>query len=171
MPSRRSVPGTFPVSTVSPVQSSTSSTIWKAIPSEPAEGRVAAAEDARGREQRAGLQRAALEVRVDGRLGIVPLAALHRLAAGERERRVGEDDDLLADRRAAASTAKARAKRWSPAAFAASAPCAVQAAARPRRKCGAVDDVVVDQRGHVHELDGHALGHRRRALRARDERT
>ena len=34
-----------------------------------------------------------------------------------------------------ARRANAAANRWSPAAFAASAPCAVQAAARPRRRC------------------------------------
>src|SRR5581483_10507925 len=66
-----------------------------------------AAEQAGGLEQLPGLQRAALEVGVDGGVRVVPLAALQRLAAGEREAGVGEDAD--------------------------GGPCAVQAAARPRR--------------------------------------
>ena len=48
-------------------------------------------------------------------------------------------------------------------ALAGSAPCSVQAAARPRRTSRAVDDVVVHERRHVHELDRDALRDRRRA--------
>ena len=74
-----------------------SSAIWKAIPSAspnaPRCRRRARAEQARGLEELPGLQRAALEVRLDGRIRVVRLAALHRLAAREAERGVGEQRD------------------------------------------------------------------------------
>src|SRR6266498_1308319 len=56
---------------------------------------AAAAEQARGLEQFPRLQRASFEVALDGRVRVVRLHALERLAAGERERRVGEDPNRL----------------------------------------------------------------------------
>ena len=53
--------------------------------------RFAAAEHAGRFEQLRRLQRAALDVGVNGRLGVVPLPALHGLAAHEAERRIRED--------------------------------------------------------------------------------
>ena len=92
VPSRRSVPGTFPVSIVSPAQSSTSSAIWNAIPSRRPYSR--SRRRARTRlEELPRLEGAALQVVVDRRVGIVALAALHRLAAREGERRLGQHDD------------------------------------------------------------------------------
>ena len=91
VPSRRSVPGTLPVSIVSPVQSRMSSAIWNAIPSSRPYSPLAAAEQARRLEQLPRLERAALEIGLDRRLGIVALPPLQRLAAREREARVGEN--------------------------------------------------------------------------------
>ena len=85
IPSRRSVPAIFPVSTVWPAQSRQSSVIWNAMPSArpnaPSSARPAA-EQAGGLEELRGLERAALEVLLDGRVGAAPLAALERLARG-----------------------------------------------------------------------------------------
>ena len=75
MPLRRSVPGIFPVSSVSPTQSRQSSTIWNAIPS----ARPNAPSCGLFRPEQAGLeelrrlQRAPLDVRLDARLRLVPL--------------------------------------------------------------------------------------------------
>ena len=82
----------------------------------------AAAEPARRLEELARLQRAALDVRLDGRRRVVRLRPLQRLAAREAERGVGEDLDRLgvAGR---ASAPRTRARRGSrPVARAASAP-------------------------------------------------
>src|SRR5207244_10785273 len=53
----------------------------------------AAAEQARRLEQLRRLQRAAFQVSLDRRVGIVLLALLHRFASGETERGVGKDLD------------------------------------------------------------------------------
>src|SRR5207244_659849 len=56
--------------------------------------RAGAAAEQTGRlEQLPRLEAAALEVRLDRRVGIMSLCTLHRLAAGETERRLGEDRD------------------------------------------------------------------------------
>ena len=112
-PSRRSVPATLPVSIVSPEQSRMSSAIWKAMPSlrpkrpsvppEPSEQAAS--------KSFAGLERAAFEVRLHRRVGIVALAPLHRLAAREAERGVCEHGDGASTSPSAASSANARAKR------------------------------------------------------------
>ena len=111
VPSRRSVPAILPVSIVAPEQSRTSSAIWNAMPSARPYSPRAAAEPARGLEELPGLERAALEVRLDGRRRVVRLRALQRLAAREAERRVGEDRDRARRRRSRCSSANARAKR------------------------------------------------------------
>ena len=87
-----------------------SSAIWNAIPRRQAVLAASAAEQARRLEQLPGLERAPLEVVLDRRVRVVALAPLHRLAARERERRVGEHGDALGVA-VSASTAKARAKR------------------------------------------------------------
>ena len=134
VPSRRSVPGTFPVSTVSPVQSSTSSTIWNAIPSN---------------RPKVGLPPPSTQAAANSD----PVFNAHRsryastLVVGSfRWRRCNASPRASASDASARTTtcsrepvrarrANAAANRWSPAAFAASAPCAVHAAARPRRRC------------------------------------
>ena len=92
-----------------------------------------ATEDARGLEELPGLERAALEVVVDRRVGIVALAPLHCLAARERERGVRQHGDgaRIARRRQAPRTPGRTGSRRPP--CAASSPCSLQAAARPRR--------------------------------------
>ena len=154
VPSRRSVPAILPVSTVSPAQSRMSSAIWNAMPSARPNSPSGPppAEQARGLEQLPRLQRAPLEVRLDGRVRVVRLRALHRLAAREAERRVGEHRhrSRVAGRRQLGEGAREqvvarRARGGRP-------------VARPGRgaaapELGAVDQVVVDERRHVHELD------------------
>ena len=56
---------------------------------------TAAAEEARGLEELARLQGAPLEIALDRRIRVVRLAALQSLAAGEAQRRVGEQLDGL----------------------------------------------------------------------------
>src|SRR5262249_38497981 len=60
---------------------------------EPERAELRIPELARGLEQLPGLQRAALEVGLDRRFGIVRLATLHRLAARERQGSLGEQRD------------------------------------------------------------------------------
>ena len=77
-----------------------------------AERRVAAgAEQAGGLEELPGLERAALEVGVDRRLGTACLRALQRLAARERRGRRRRARRRRAESPVAASSAKAHAKR------------------------------------------------------------
>src|SRR6266545_1271146 len=128
---------------------------------------VPAAEQARGLEELRRLQRAALEVRVDGRVGIVALPLLHRLAADEAERRVGQDldggdvtrcgelgertcEEVVAGGAGDSDTVRGPDRR-------ASAP-----------QLGAVDQVVVDERREVKQLDRDA-GRERRLARRREE--
>ena len=113
VPSRRSVPATLPVSIVWPVQSRMSSTIWNTMPrfAPNSPQRLAAAEHASRLEELRGLQRATLEVGVDARGRVVALPPLHRLAAHEAERRVGEDLHGARGRPRSDSSANARAKR------------------------------------------------------------
>ena len=96
-------------------------------------GVAARAEQARGLEELPGLERAALEVGVDRRLRVVRLAALHRLAAREREARVGErrDRGRVARRPRARRTRTRRGSRRPTSA--ASGPKTDQAAGAPRR--------------------------------------
>ena len=154
VPSRRSVPATLPVSIVSPEQSRMSSAIWNAIPRlSPNVPSVAArAERAGSLEELPRLERAALEVGLDGRVGVVQLAPLHRFAAGEAEARIREHRDgvdvalggeLGEGPREEVVAGRARG---------------IGAVLGPGRRpaapdCGAVDQVVVDERRHVHELD------------------
>ena len=124
---------------------------------ERAELGAAAAEDARGLEELAGLQRAAQQVLVDGRVGPEGLPALERLAAGERERGLGEHRDArrvpgrgeLGERpREEVVAGRLRG------AVAVLGPRGRAAAAQ----VGAVEQVVVDERRHVDELDRGAGG-------------
>ena len=137
-----------------------SSTIWNEIAEQPAVVAAAAAEQARRLEQLAGLEGAALEVALDRRVGVVALAALQRLAAGERERCLGEDRD---GRDVAAGGELREGARED---VVARSPGSVGPVGRPGRGLAAphassVDQVVVDQRRHVDELDRRPGGDRR----------
>jgi len=90
VPSRRSVPAIFPVSIVVPEQSGTSSAIWKATPSASVLARAPSQAGMLPRE-RARLQRAALDVRLDRGRRIVRLRALQRLPRASASGRVGEN--------------------------------------------------------------------------------
>ena len=165
MPSRRSVPAIFPVSIVEPAQSRTSSAIWKATPSATPYSPEPPPSAAGRLEERAGLQGAALDVGLDRRRRVVRLRALERLAAREPQGRVGERRDRLGvagrgelGERARKEVVAGRAGRI----------CAVD---RPGGRLAApevraVDQVVVDERRHVHELDRDAGGERRLVARA-----
>ena len=127
-------PAILPVSIVSPAQSRMSSAIWNAIPSSrpnsplPPPSRHAASNSF----PVLSAQRSRYASTVVSR--VVALAALHRLAARERERRVGEHRDG-ARRRPSPRARRRRARRGSrrpP--CAASAPCA-----RPGRGAAATD--------------------------------
>ena len=130
--------------------------------------RPARAERAGRLEELPRLQRAALEVRLDGRVRVVELAPLHRLAAGEAEARVGEHRDgadvavggelgegageeVVAGRAGGAGAVRGPGGRLA------------------RDVPGAVDQVVVDERRHVHELDGDAGRDRAARVRGRAE--
>ena len=173
VPSRRSVPGIFPVSCVCPAQSRMSSAIWNARPSatpyRPSDSSPPEPSRHAASISFAGLEQAALEVRVDRRVGIVRLQLLHRLAAREAERRVGERPHRLVVARLREDAERAgvevvtRRLRG------------VRAVHRPRsRKAAAqartVDEVVVDERRHVHHLDRHSGRDRRLAPRGRGSR-
>ena len=58
-----------------------------------------------------------------------------------------------------ASSANARENSRSPVAVAMSRPADATTVGRPRRRSARVEHVVVDQRGRVHELDGHGSAH------------
>ena len=147
--------------------------IWKAIPSEsPNVPRCrqpcARAEQARRLEELSGLQAATLQVRLDGRIRIVRLAALHRLAAREAERGVREQRD-----RVRVPCHRQLVERPGEQVVA-GRPRGGRAVGRPGRgaaaaELGAVDQVVVDERGHVHELDRDPRGHGRRSSGRRGE--
>src|SRR5436305_5281590 len=116
---------------------------------------AAAAEQARRLEQLPRLERAALEVTLDARFGVVRLRALERLAPRERERRARQD----ADRGVVAGARQLRERAGEE--VVAGRPRRGRPVARPR--CGAaaavlgpVDQVVVDERRRVDELDGRA---------------
>ena len=127
-----------------------------------------AGEAARGLEQLRRLEAAALEVALDRGLRVEGLAALERLAAGEADGRVGEDVDLR--RRsgagelgeAACEEVVARGHRGRAAVHVPDGRAAVA-------QLGAVNEVVVNERGHVHELHGNRLGKRGRRVRRRCE--
>ena len=136
---------------------------------EGAEALVPRGEQAGRLEQAPRLERAPLEVRVDRRVGVVELPPLHRLAAREVDRGRREDPDalLVAGRgelgeRAREQVVAARERRG-------------RAVRRPRRGAAApelrrVEDVVVDERGHVEELHRRRGRERRRRVeRGREE--
>ena len=137
-----------------------SSAIWKAIPRLSPKGaeRAARAQRARGLEELPGLQRAALEVGRDRRVRVVALPALQRLAAREAETGVGEHGDGTAvalggelREGGGEEIVAGRARR-------------LVAVRGPHRRVSpadgrAVDQVVVDQRRQVHELDCDSRSH------------
>src|SRR5581483_415123 len=121
---------------------------------------AAGAEQAGRLEQLAGLERAALEVGLDRGGGIVHLPTLQRLTAGEAEAGVGEvlDGVRVAGRGELAERAREQ--------VVAGGERGVGAERRPGRRraaahARAVDEVVVHECRHVHELDGDAGGERR----------
>ena len=146
------MPGTFPVSIVSPLQSRTSSAIWNAIPSSLPYSPLPPPEHARGLEQLSRLERAALEIVLDRRVGVVTLSALHRLTASERERCVCEHRDGARIARRSEHGERPREEVVA---------CRLRrllTVLAPRRCMTAtdrrsVDQVVVDERRHVDELD------------------
>ena len=149
-----------------------SSAIWKAIPSaspnSPEVPVAAAAEQAGGLEQLPGLERAAGEIVLDARVRVVGLRALQRLAAGEGERRAGE---ALHGRAVAGRSELGEGPREQVVAGRARG---LGAVARPGRLAAApvvslVDQVVVDERRHVHELDRRAGRERRLAWTGGEE--
>src|SRR5712692_2144315 len=105
---------------------------------------AAAAEHASGFEELAGLQRTALEIRLHGRVRVVRLAPLQRLATRKAERGVREQSNSLAiagrsqlGERAGEEVVAGRARR-------------IRAVGRPSRgtpaaEFGAVDQVVVNE--------------------------
>ena len=137
VPSSRSVPRALPVRSGGPATSRTSSSSWKArpisAPKRAAAPRSSRPDQAGALEQRRGLQPAALEVALLGDRGVEGVVALGELAAGERDRGVGEQLDrarVAVPRRAAA---KAREKSRSPAATARSRPEVAATVGWPRR--------------------------------------
>src|SRR5205807_7577203 len=103
-------------------------------------------------EQLPRLERAALEVRLDARRGVSSLRPLQRLAAREAERRVGEDLDRLS------VAGRAQLREGAGEKIVAGRARGGRAVDRPGgglapAEMGAVDQVVVDKRRHVHELD------------------
>src|SRR5206468_6467669 len=62
---------------------------------EPERVQAAATEPAGGLEELPGLEGAPFEVGVDGRVRVMPLAALQRFAAGETEDGVGKQRDVV----------------------------------------------------------------------------
>ena len=122
--------------------------------------RVPAAERTGGGEQGAGLERAPLEVRLDGRRRVVALQPLQRLAARQGERGVRERRDALL--RAGGGERRER-RREQMVAGRLRGEGAVRRPGRcaPTAELRAVDDVVVDERRHVDELDRDALDHGR----------
>ena len=171
VPSSRSVPRDLPVRSTGPETSSTSSSIWKARPIRRAKAPSASAsaaeplsrrqrpEPAGGLEQRRRLQLAAAQVALDGDMRGVGVLALQQLALGERRAGVRERPQLGGvvvagelgegprEQQVAGGdrglAARPRRRPWG----------------GPRRSCGAVDQVVVDERRRVHELDGDRGAH------------
>src|SRR5579859_2491480 len=130
---------------------------------EAAEGRVAAVrtEQARSLEQLRRLQCAALEVALDRRIRVVGLAPLEGLAACQAKGRLGE----RRDRPRVARGGKLRegpreevvaggARRLGPVGGPRGGPSTPEP--------GPVDEIVVDERRHVNQLDGDPGGQRRR---------
>ena len=116
------------------------------------------AEPAGGLEQRRGLQSAALEIALDRDVRRVRVLALQQLAGGERRARVGEG--AAAARGPVAGQLGKRAREEQVA-------CGDRRLTSrfgrhrgpPAAQLSAVDQVVVDERGRVHELDGHSGAH------------
>ena len=136
---------------------------------QPAVVAAAAAEQAGGLEQLSGLEGAPLEVALDGRVGVVPLPPLQRLAPRERERCFGERRHALdvAARRELGERAREE--------VVAGRAGGVGAVGRPRRRLaaphpGAVDQVVVDERRHVDELHRRSRRDRGRGAGRRREK-
>ena len=130
---------------------------------------AARAERAGGLEELPGLERTAFEVCLDRRVGVVALTALHRLAAGETERRIREHGHPLDIAFGGQLGERAREE------IVARCPRRVGSMSGPRRLLSsahgcAVDQVVVDERGHVDELDGDSGCHGRRLARRRTEK-
>ena len=127
-----------------------------------------AAEHARGLEELPSLERAALEVVVDRRVRIVALAPLHRFATGESKGGIGEHND---SRRIARLREHGEGAREEVVPGCLGHLLAVLApsggAAAPHGS--AVDEVVVDERRHVHELDRDTCGDRTLCIRRRGE--
>ena len=136
---------------------------------EAAEARVARAEQARGLEELPGLERDPLEVRVDrsSRVG-GSWRHLEGLAARERETGVGEDANTPRGRRSrrARRTAREEVVAGRP-----GRPVAVRVpgSRAPPAERRAVDQVVVDERRRVHELDRDAAAGRSLAVVADEE--
>ena len=166
VPSRRSVPGILPVSCVWPAQSRMSSAIWNAMPRRRRRRRARSSPPEPSRHA-ASISFPVLSAHRSryasiGVVGIVRLQLLHRLAAREAERGVGERRDraLVAGlgehaERARVEVVAGRLRGVG----AVDRPRGGQSAAQPR----AVDEVVVDERRHVHHLDRDAGGDRRLA--------
>ena len=121
------------------------------------------AEQAGGLEELPGLERAALEVALDRRLRIVGLGTLERLAPCKREacRRKRRNGAFVSGRRELGERAGEQVVARSPG--------GARPEPGPRRRAPAavartVDQVVVHERGHVHELDGDAGDVRRLAV-------
>src|SRR6185436_15900787 len=117
----------------------------------------AASEQAGSLEELPGLQGAAREVLVHRGLGPEGLAPLHRLAAREGERRIGEDRHRLCVTGLRELRESAREE------VVARRPGRCLAVLGPDRRApaaqvGAVEKVVVDERRHVHELDRRSTG-------------
>ena len=91
------------------------------------------------------------------------LGALERLAAGEREAGVREDPHALEVARLGELGERVREEVVARG-RAAPAPCECQTASRPASELGAVDQVVVHERGRVHELDRDAAAKRALAI-------
>ncbi len=110
-------------------------------------------------EELRGLEGAAREVLVDRGLGATALSALHDLTADERVGRVGEDRDCAAvpGRRQLCEGPREEVDASGPRRFG-----AVRGPDRgaSASQLGAVDQVVVDEARHVHELDRHSRGKR-----------
>src|ERR687898_2109574 len=124
---------------------------------------VARAEQARGLEQRAGLERDALEVRGLRGVRIVTLHPLQRLAAHERETRAREDlralevshlRELAEGAREEIVARRDRSVR----------PVRAPDGLVPAPQLGAVDQVVVHERRRVDELDRDATSQRALAV-------
>ena len=143
----------------------------------------AAAEHAGGLEQLAGLERAALDVALDRRLRIVPLAALQGLPARERERRLSEHGHRIVVALGGERDEGAREQVIPRRLRGGGAVLGPRGGTAPPHP-GPVDQIVVHEGRHVDELDGNTgrdrcrrpdrrgqeREHRPQALAARGER-